>query len=546
MRADCAVKVLDFGLAKALAAAPGMGISNLSQSPTITGNAALTGMGVLLGTAAYMSPEQAAGGVADKRSDLWAFGVVLMEMLTGRPVFAGESVSHVLASVLKSEPYWARCRQARRSRFAVCSGVVSRRIASGGSTRRQRRVSRSKKPRPCQRRPVRPRRKPHKKWDGLRRLRCRRRWRSSRSSCLSACSAVFSGCGRGPSMTRATTRDESAPRCGALRREHSRHCDLPGWKQGGVCGCAWGRSATLRSSARSWRSDSSSWDREFEWIFFSPDGSSLGVLTAAGGLMKVSLADGLVVPLAADADFFAGGTWGPDDQITFGRKGALWRIPAAGGSASQITQLDGQASGLSHLWPTIVDDGKVVLFTVVTGSERSATRIEALTLATGRRQIVVAPGAFPQYAPGGHLLFVRNDALLAATFDVDRLALTGPPIRVVENLAVVSTGAPMAALSQAGVLAYAAGGQATSRLVSVSGRVGADGHRHARQLREPAHWAGRAPDRRNNEWRFVDAGYDACDVHAIDVQRNSGEFVPHLDARWETRDLPNTTGLAVD
>ena len=70
---------------------------------------------------------------------------------------------------------------------------------------------------------------------------------------------------------------------------------------------------------------------------FSPDGSSLGVLTAAGGLMKVSLADGLVVPLAADADFFAGGTWGPDDQITFGRKGALWRIPAAGGSATQIT-----------------------------------------------------------------------------------------------------------------------------------------------------------------------------------------------------------------
>ena len=120
------------------------------------------------------------------------------------------------------------------------------------------------------------------------------------------------------------------------------------------------------------------------------------------------------------------------------------------------------------MWPTIIDDGKVILFTVVTGTGRSTARIEAVTVATGRRQVVVDPGTFPLYAPSGQLMFFRNDALLAAPFAVDPLALTGPPIRVVENLAVDATGRPMAALSPAGIFAYASNGQASSRLVWVT------------------------------------------------------------------------------
>jgi serine/threonine-protein kinase len=105
VRADGTVKLLDFGLAKAfdpVASAAG----NATMSPTLSMRA--TQAGLILGTAAYMSPEQATGKPADKRSDLWAFGVVLLEMLTGTPVFAGETTSHVLASVLKDEPNWAR------------------------------------------------------------------------------------------------------------------------------------------------------------------------------------------------------------------------------------------------------------------------------------------------------------------------------------------------------------------------------------------------------------------------------------------------------
>ena len=107
IRDDGTVKVLDFGLAKALGAldaARGSGLP-LTASPTIT-SPAMTGLGVILGTAAYMSPEQAGGKVADKRSDMWSFGVVLMEMLTGRRPFGGETISHMLAAVLKDEPDW--------------------------------------------------------------------------------------------------------------------------------------------------------------------------------------------------------------------------------------------------------------------------------------------------------------------------------------------------------------------------------------------------------------------------------------------------------
>jgi serine/threonine protein kinase len=104
VRADGSVKVLDFGLAKAMDPA-GASTANATMSPTMSMHA--TQAGIILGTAAYMSPEQAAGKAADKRSDLWAFGVVLLEMLTGRRAFDGETVSHVLASVLKDEPSWA-------------------------------------------------------------------------------------------------------------------------------------------------------------------------------------------------------------------------------------------------------------------------------------------------------------------------------------------------------------------------------------------------------------------------------------------------------
>ena len=107
LRPDGTVKVLDFGLAKALAPEPGSAAAvDLSQSPTITSPAMMSGVGMILGTAAYMAPEQAKGRAADKRSDVWAFGAVLYEMLSGVRAFQGDDVSDTLAAVLRSEPTW--------------------------------------------------------------------------------------------------------------------------------------------------------------------------------------------------------------------------------------------------------------------------------------------------------------------------------------------------------------------------------------------------------------------------------------------------------
>ena len=132
LRPDGTVKVLDFGLAKAMEPASAMSV-NAMTSPTLSMHA--TQAGIILGTAAYMSPEQAAGKPVDKRSDLWAFGVVLMEMLTGRPVFTGETVSHVLASVLKTDPDWTALPADTPAPIRDCCGGVWRRIASDASIR---------------------------------------------------------------------------------------------------------------------------------------------------------------------------------------------------------------------------------------------------------------------------------------------------------------------------------------------------------------------------------------------------------------------------
>jgi serine/threonine-protein kinase len=204
-------------------------------------------------------------------------------------------------------------------------------------------------------------------------------------------------------------------------------------------------------------------------MFFSPDGQALGFITPDLSLKKVSLADGLVVTLAHDADYSSGAAWGADDRITFGRAGGLWQVSASGGEAKQLTTLDRSKGERFHAWPTVLARGKLVLFTSITDNSRDAAHINALSLATGQRRVIVESGKFPLYAPSGHLIVFRNGALLGAPFDINRLELTGPFVRVVENLAVdASMGAPLASVSTTGSLVYAPSDAGTSRLVWVS------------------------------------------------------------------------------
>ena len=130
VRADGTVKVLDFGLAKALDPA-GIAAADIANSPTIT-SPAMTQMGMILGTAAYMSPEQARGKPVDKRADIWAFGCVLYEMLAGTRPFGGDDMTDVIASIVKTEPAWSALPPARLPTCGSSSSAVSKRIRSGG------------------------------------------------------------------------------------------------------------------------------------------------------------------------------------------------------------------------------------------------------------------------------------------------------------------------------------------------------------------------------------------------------------------------------
>ena len=137
LRQDGSVKVLDFGLAKAMA---GDAQTDVSQSPTMMSPATMTSAGVILGTAAYMAPEQARGKPADARSDIWAFGVILYEMLTGKSAFGGETMVEILGGVLKSDPDWTALPARRRQSFAPCSAAACREIAPAAAGHRGRAI----------------------------------------------------------------------------------------------------------------------------------------------------------------------------------------------------------------------------------------------------------------------------------------------------------------------------------------------------------------------------------------------------------------------
>jgi serine/threonine-protein kinase len=203
--------------------------------------------------------------------------------------------------------------------------------------------------------------------------------------------------------------------------------------------------------------------------FFSPDGRSVGFVSVDSVLRKVRLSDGLVETVARDVDFSAGGGWGADGRITFGRAGALWQVDAEpGGVPRQVTTLDAQKGEIFHGSPTVIPGGQVILFASVTSSGRGAAHIEALSVATGRRRVLVESGTSPLFASSGHLIFVRDGALLAAPFDVEGLDPLGPPVRVLENVAVNMAGQPLVAVSDAGALVYPAQGNNLNRLVWVS------------------------------------------------------------------------------
>ena len=463
------VKVLDFGLAKLSDPAAAGRSSSVSLSPTLTspafarqsaGDAGVTGVGAILGTAAYMAPEQARGRTADKRSDVWAFGCVLYEMLTGRRAFQGEDVTDTLASILKSSPDWSalppgvpppirtllqRCLE--KDRAARVGDIAVARFALEES----RSLSDSGLVIPNPTAPARARR-------GLARLLAIATAAVVVGGTLAAGATYWLTKSAPPRVSRFEVVPlesqliiESQPGINiALSPDGSMlvyHAEI-----GGIPQLMMRRIGDLDPTPI----------RGTELAqnpAISPDGTWL-VFTTTKQMKVLSLAGGPPNVVAELTNIVQGTTW-VGDTIVFAMAGGagLFKVPATGGRPENIARPDEARQETDFRWPTAVPGTDLVLYTVYgTGGPRQA-RIVARHLETGATKVVVEGGNSPLYTSSGHLLYsVVPATLMAAPFDVDSLSLAGATVPVLEGFAVIKgTGAVNIAVAEDGTLAYSRG-----------------------------------------------------------------------------------------
>ena len=443
------VKVLDFGLAKAFAG--DTSTEDIDNSPTVS--RAATIQGVILGTAAYMSPEQARGKLVDKRTDIWAFGAVLYELLTGKQAFSGEDVTEILAAVVKSEPDWSRLPEATpvpiRTLLRLCLRKDKRqRLQDAADVRIEIEEALTT---PASIGTVAPTKSV-----------------LSRKSLLLATGTLLLGA---LIASLATWSLKPSPPASVIRSVFSlpagdrlARTDLPavalspdGSHMVYVASRGGAQQLYLRAMD-SFEAKPILGTAGAVAPFFSPDGQWIGFF-AEGRLKKISINGGAAVALCAVGGLVASSaTWSTNDNIVFQNltAGALWQVSAAGGTPKQLSTL---AKGEnSNRWPAFLPTGKAVLFTASTSAALFASQLALYRLDTGERRNLIS-GTRPYYSPTGHLLYIQSGTLMAVQFDLQRLAVTGAPVPVVEGV-LQSTGNGMAqyAISESGSLVYLTGG----------------------------------------------------------------------------------------
>ena len=431
---DGHAKLLDFGLARHDVTRHDPADT---RSPTL---AAVSEKGVVLGTVAYMSPEQARGETVDFRSDQFSLGTVLYEMLTGKRPFVRDSAAETMAAIIRDEPEpvtkldpklpallgWIvqRClskdpeerysstkdlaKELQNLRTHLSEAVSAADVAPGETPRLRRRV------------PF---------------------WALAAVAALAVALGLFVGIrfvrtGSPPASPlsrlallpgrRRTGYGQHEPARPHARREDPRLC---GMKAASQCSSSVGSTAT--------RSDRSRGRTGRLCPFISPDGLEVGFF-AEGKLKKVALAGGSPITLC-DAPDPRGGSWGADGTIVFAPSAmsGLWRIPASGGEPRRVTTPDA-AKGERHLFPQILPDGEHVLFDLMDRNRTS--RAAVVSLRTGEQRILVEDAAYPRYLPTGHLVFTRPGSLFAVPFSLKRLETSGSPVPLLDDLVTNSAG----------------------------------------------------------------------------------------------------------
>ena len=433
------VKVLDFGLAKAYAGDQEDMI--LSDSPTIS--AAATQKGVILGTAAYMSPEQARGKPVDKRADIWAFGCVLFEMLTGGAPFSGKDVTDILAAVIRSEPEWNSLPVNLHARLReVLERCLEKEAKDRYGSINDARVDIQKVLNDPSGVFVQPgvTAKPRKK------LRIGLPWVAA-ALALTAIIAVLIGWNLKPTEPLQVSRS---------------YYELPKDQQFGIHmspflavspdGKQFAYSASgglyLRSMDELDARHISGTDDSSVAMFFSPDGKWIGYWSQNDSrLKKIAISGGAPVTIT-NADNPGRPVWYEDDTIVYSQQGAgIVRVSANGGTPETIIKAENDILICAQILP----DGKSVLFTSVSSQPY---KIMVQSLKSGERKELFE-GDSAQYLLTGHIVYALENNLFAIPFDLDRLEATGGPVPIVEG--VFRQTAPQYAVSESGTLVYVPG-----------------------------------------------------------------------------------------
>jgi len=440
LRSDGTVKVLDFGLAKAIEPVAGAAAS-VAASPTIT-SPAMTQMGVILGTVGYVSPEQAKGRAAEKRSDVWAFGCVLYEMFTGRRAFLGETISDTLAALLKEEPDLTRApARTRRLLHACLQKDPMQRLQAIGDWQLLLEDAAEATSQPRSSAP----------------------WALAAAFALVAAVALWAPWRRvAPDSAQSAMRLDVDLGMAVAPTNLGPDAILSpdGTRLVVVAEGSNGKSRLLTRRLDQSQSQSVELrgsDGAFA-PFFSPDGQWVGFF--AGGKLRKARVDGGEPVTLCDAPAGRGGTWGEDGHIiaALDSQRGLSLVPAEGGSIASLTTL---APGeQSHRWPQVLPGGKIVLFTSsTTPSNYDEASISVWSLAAHTEKIVLErAGLYPRYVPSGHLLYVRKGTLFAVAFDPVRLEVRGSPAAAVEDVSNdTNYGFAQLDVSRNGILLYRKG-----------------------------------------------------------------------------------------
>ena len=442
------VKVLDFGLAKALTGETAG--ADPASSPTLTMRATMAG--VIMGTAAYMSPEQARGQNVDRRSDIWAFGVVLYEMLTGRQMFGGDTVSDSLAAVLKTDPDWSaippQTPMAIRRLLRRClERDRMRRLSDIGDARLEidEAMAGIAEPSP-EAAPERPRRA---------------------FGWLNLAAGVVGLAGLAVAVVhfRETQPDPVPVRFQIPAPEKTE------FGQGGMALSPDGRRLAFVVTAGS--GQSMLWVRSLDSVdaralpgtegaqyvpFWSPDGRFIG-FGAARTLKKVDASGGPPQALCEIPGQILGGSWSRDGTILFGyNAGGLYRVAQSGGVPAKATTSDEAHGELGHLRPWFLPDGRHFLYVARTANPQDFAIYLATIDGKERKRLVASrqSGVYAPPAPGaeyGHLLFLRDTTLMAQPMDPKRFDLAGEPFLVADQVgSVLALG--YFSVSANGVLAF--------------------------------------------------------------------------------------------